>query len=115
MGKVEVCKKQATQRWIVAATASGTMPRVQEQGEANTFNFNCKNHPWARIHGAHEAWSCDIVVFCRVCGASNFKKGAMQKQCKGKPAREKCKSEPNGLKVIRLMTQGRPPRHEQMA
>ena len=33
----------------------------------------------------------------------------MQKECKGRPIKQAKTSEPNGLKVIRLMSQGLPP------
>ena len=39
--------------------------------------------PWG-----HKAWFCDIIAFCRICGASNSKKGAMQMICEGRPTRE---------------------------
>ena len=78
------------------------------------FLFDCSNRPWANMHGSHEVWFCDLVAFCRTCGAVNSKKGTMQNQCKGRPTKEKGKSEPNGLKVIRPMIQGLPPGNGQL-
>ena len=108
--KLWIRKKQAKPRWAVAAAGSGSMPRVQKQGDDCIFDFDCRNHPWAKIHVSHEVWFCDLVVFCRICGAVNSKKGTMQNQCRGRPSKVKGMSEPNGLNVIRPMTQGRPPR-----
>ena len=78
------------------------MPRTQHQGDECTFDFECANHPWAKIHQTDQAWFIDLVAYCRVCGSVNSKKGTMQKEGRGRPIKRAKKSEPNGLKVIRL-------------
>ena len=106
--KIRVVKKQAKERWTSAAAASYAMPRTQHQGDECTFDFDTAEHPWAKIHDSHQAWFADLVAYCRICGAVNSKKGTMQKRCEGRPVKLEKKSEPNGLKVIRLMGQGLP-------
>ena len=102
-------KKQSKERWAAAVSASGTLPRTQHHGDGCTFDFACNNHPWANIHQTHQAWFVDLVAYCRGCGSANTKKGTMQKECRGRPIKNDTKSEPNGLKVIRLMNKGFPP------
>ena len=109
VNKLSLVQKQAKQRWAAAVSCSGAMPRTHQQGDESIFEFDCMNHPWVKIHSTHQAWFSDLVAFCRVCGSVNSKKGTMQKECKGRPIRQAKKSEPNGLKVIRLMSQGLPP------
>ena len=53
--KIRLVKKAAAQRWAEAATTSGAMLRLREHGEANTFDLDDPNHPWAKIHDTHEA------------------------------------------------------------
>ena len=108
--KLRMCKKQTKQRWAAAVAGSGSMPMAQKRGDDCTFEFCCRNHPWAKMHGLHEAWFSDLVAFCGICGAVNSKKETMQNQRKGRPTKEKGKSEPNGLKTIRVMKQGSPSR-----
>ena len=108
--KIRLFKKQAKERWVSAAAAASSLPRTHYQGDECTFDFDTPEHPWAKIHESHQAWFADLVAYCRVCGAVNSKKkGTLQKQCGGRPVRMENKSEPNGLKVIRLMGQGSPP------
>ena len=107
--KIRLVKKQAKERWTAAALASDTIPRTQHQGDECAFDFEGANHPWAKIHPTHQAWFANLVAYCRVCGAVNSKKGTMQKRCDGRPTKIANKSEPNGLKVLRLMNQGLPP------
>ena len=97
------------QRWAAAVACSGAVPKIHQQGDERAFDFEFHNHPWATIHATHQAWFRDLVAFSRVCGSVNSKKGTTQRPCKGRPIRQAKKSEPNGLKVIRLMTQGLPP------
>ena len=54
--KIRLVKKQAKESWTAVVSASGTMPRIQHQGDECTFDFECTNHPWAKIHATHQAW-----------------------------------------------------------
>ena len=82
--EVRLVKKQAKEKWAAAVSASGTVPNTHHQGDECTFDFECANHPWAKIHATHHAWFADLVAYCRVCRSVNSKKGTMQKRMQGK-------------------------------
>ena len=110
--RLRLTNKTNAIKWKEAAHRSSTIPRLYQHGPANTFDFADRCHPWANICKSHEVWFCDLIAFCRKCGATSSKKGTLQKRCKGMKEREKGKAETQGGKVVRLMSQGKlPPGH----